>query len=57
MLAIAAGARTREGNQFLDFPVQDFGAFGSVKFREVMTDIQQETYRRCDFSTFLLLLL
>jgi len=34
----------------LDFPVQDFGMFGSVKFREVMTDIQHETYKRCDVS-------
>src|SRR5688500_10720487 len=38
--------------QFLDFPVQDFGNFGSVKYREVITDIQQETYRRADPSAF-----
>lgn len=33
--------------QFLDFPVNDFGNFSTPKFRDVMTDIQQETYRRC----------
>lgn len=36
--------------QLVDFPVQDFGTNGSVKFREVITDIQHETYRRCDPS-------
>jgi len=32
---------------YLDFPVQDFGKFGSVKFREIITEIQYILYRRC----------
>lgn len=35
---------------YLFFPVQDFGMFGSVKFREVITDIQYLTYRRADLA-------
>jgi len=32
---------------YIDFPVQDFGKFGSVKFRDVITEIQYILYRRC----------